>query len=310
MSRGNEKAIRIMLGEGNPEVRRGLSNALRLRGYHGVVETSDYEDIIDAVDKNEIDVIICDSSLGGFNLSEFFHKIRHHEIGNNPFLILIVLASNLTTSMIHKFIESGADDVIAKPLSPGILIERIKVLTMKRKGFVVTTGYIGPNRRDFERPDTQDVPLIDVPNSLKYYAEGNTDMDALQKAVDNCINEVNEHKKERHAFQIDYLVNEIIPHYIDGVASEDVIPILDQLEYVTSDLIRRMNGSDMVHIRELCESLYKLVVSINKSPLTPSPKDVRLLSELGVAVMKSFSAGEDEMKGAADISASVSERVV
>ena len=62
-----------------------------------------------------------------------------------------MLTADRNSNYIHKIVSSGADDILAKPLAPNILTNLIHILTWKRKGFVVTSDYFDPDRRDNNR---------------------------------------------------------------------------------------------------------------------------------------------------------------
>ena len=73
--------------------------------------------------------------------------------------------------MVKKVIESGSDDLLPKPLSSGHLISRIEQLVQARKSFVVTSEYIGPDRRNTEERESE-ITLLQVPNSLRVKVTG------------------------------------------------------------------------------------------------------------------------------------------
>jgi AmiR/NasT family two-component response regulator len=84
-------------------------------------------------------------------LQIFYLKIRHHQFGNNFVLAAIMFTANRTSNYIHKIINSGADNILAKPLAPNILINQIDILTWIHKRFVVTSNDFDPDRRDITR---------------------------------------------------------------------------------------------------------------------------------------------------------------
>lgn len=300
--------IHLLLAEKNPEVRGGLGAALRMHGYKNVDETSDYQDVISAVSQGEIDLLVTDATLEEEDITDLLYKIRHHQFGNNPFLAAIMLTADHTSKNINNIINSGADDILAKPLAPNLLINRIDILTWKRKGFIVTSDYFGPNRREITRLGPQPLPIIDVPNALKYKAQGKTNMAVLQRQIDACAKEVNSQKMERHTDQIGQLIGQITPQYENFNANDNTTALIERLQYVSQDLCRRMIGTDKEHVSELGSSIIQVVKSILKSPLSPENKDVRLLKELGSAIGPAFNAEDHDLKFAADISASVSNR--
>jgi len=62
------------------------------------------------------------------------------------------------------------------------------------------------------------------------------------------------------------------------------------------------------HVSELVGTIVEVVKLFLKPPLSQETKDVRLLKELGSAIGPAFDAQEHDLKVAADILASVSNR--
>ncbi|MBL4616030.1 MAG: response regulator [Magnetovibrio sp.] len=298
--------VRVLLGEPNVQVRRTVADSLRHHGYHSIRDTSQVEQIYEAVNEDQIDVLICDVELGGLDLCDLIYRVRHHQAGNNPFLVTIALVANPTSDNIHKIVNSGSDDLLLKPVSVGQIIERLNILTKKRKGFVVTTDYIGPDRRkNGHRPGTVEIPVIEVPNPLRYKQQDGADLMQMQAEVHAAAQLINDHKMERHAHQIDYLVKNIVPQYAIGDVGSELTAMVARLSYVAEDLVRRMADTKREHILHLGEAMIKVSSSIHKTPLSPSLKDVHLLPQLSAAISQAFVADEQAIELAGDIAASV-----
>ena len=67
--------------------------------------------------------------------------------GYNPFIVIIVTAWEKSTGLINRVVNSGADDLLLRPFSTALLGQRIEAHIERRKGFVITTDYVGPDRR-------------------------------------------------------------------------------------------------------------------------------------------------------------------
>jgi len=181
--------IRMIIGDTNSAVRQGIKTALFAHGFRNIRDASRLPTLHTAVEQNEVDLVVCDCALPEGDVSAMIYDVRHNRIGDNPFIVLIALAASPTPDVIARIIDSGADDLIAKPISPAILIDRVTRLTRARKRFVVTSDYIGPNRRDTLRPDDEAIPLIEVPNPLSAKTSGQsveTD-DTIIPALDRLL---------------------------------------------------------------------------------------------------------------------------
>ncbi len=114
---------------------------------------------------NSPDLLIAEMTGDEAGILELVQSVREGKTGNNPFLVVVLTTWQRDGAIVTKAINSGADDLVARPISTRMLGERIKLQIERRKGFVVTHGYIGPDRRrDSNRPGAQ---CIEVPNTLR-----------------------------------------------------------------------------------------------------------------------------------------------
>src|SRR6185437_15078655 len=65
--------------------------------------------------------------------------VRRGTVGDNPFIVIVVTTWRRDGTIVGQVVNSGADDLIARPVSTTILGERIKALIERRKGFVITS---------------------------------------------------------------------------------------------------------------------------------------------------------------------------
>jgi DNA-binding response OmpR family regulator len=300
--------VGILLGDPSKMIRQGLKGALFNEGFRDILDTDKLPDIREAVAENRVDILICDVHLPEGDVFQFVSEIRYNMVGNNPFLIIIALIDTPDPETVARVIDAGFDDIVLKPISGAKLVERINLLARKRKPFVVTTDYIGPTRRDGKRENSIEILEINVPNPVKTKAEGQVSLEALQHSVDTVVRTINEQKMERHAFQIDYLANIIVPLYETGTVDMGVVEHLDHLRDVSEDISRRQEGTAYSHVSDLCGSLLGVINAIRAKPLTPQPQDIKLLPQLAKAVKRTFETTGDAAAVARDISESVRKR--
>ena len=111
-------------------------------------------------------------------------QLRQGAAGYNPFIVIIVTAWEKSIALITRVVNSGADDLLLRPFSTALLGARIEAHIERRKGFVITTDYVGPDRRQRCRPRRQDVEMFDPPNSLKMKAKDRLSAEAIAKRLD------------------------------------------------------------------------------------------------------------------------------
>jgi two-component system alkaline phosphatase synthesis response regulator PhoP len=116
---------RILIIDDEPDVRDIIRYNLTKEGYD--VETA--EDGLTGLKKVaefKPDLIILDMMMPGMDGVEVCHSIRS-ESKNNQIIICFLSARNEDYSQVAG-LESGADDYLAKPVSPRVLVSKVKSL--------------------------------------------------------------------------------------------------------------------------------------------------------------------------------------
>jgi len=295
--------IDILLIDPDRVVRTAIRNILIDNGFRHVTVGSGMADIEMKMRIGMPDLLISDLHIEDGNLNAFVYGLRHHNVGSNPFLPVIVTAWSPTTEDVRAIVQSGADDMITKPLSAGQILQRIRSLIKARKPFVVTSGYIGPDRRKPGADHDRGVKIdpIEVPNTLRAKALGerNVDINEIQSQIDACIKKVNLEKLDRHSHQITWLVERIVPSMTFGPPDEPTVKSLERLLFVGEDVSRRMVGTKFEHVGELCKSLISVTQRILDAGDFPAHKDVDLLKPLAQSIQRGFDESDVEAARAA-----------
>ncbi|HUJ46623.1 MAG TPA: hypothetical protein VLV55_05775 [Rhizomicrobium sp.] len=151
------------------------------------------------------DLVLCEIQDAEAELCQVIQNLRRGTGGYNPFLVIIVTTWQKSGPAIKRVIDSGADDLLLRPFSATVLADRIRTHVERRKGFVVTSDYIGPDRRVASaRPSNAE--LFDPPNSLRMKVKDRMTADEVAGRLDVEIklarDRVVREKLKRDAFQI------------------------------------------------------------------------------------------------------------
>lgn len=298
--------IRLFLCDPRVQVRSSLRMALNDAGLKNgnIWEGGDLDAISIAVaDPNGPDIVICDVTENTEDACQVFSAIRHNELGTNPFICIIAVAWSPKQALVSRVVNSGADVLVAAPISPSLILDRIEALVHSRKPFVVTSDYVGPDRRFLDGRDSE-VELIDVPNSLRDKALGQYDAARLKSEIDAARADINDHKIDRQAFQVSFLADQILEKFADNELTE-VGQRLGELKKVTNDLKMRAFSAGAKELEELCVPLRTVVDSLIESRGDFAKRDTELLAQLSLAVRASVSAGSKGASLARDISKTV-----
>ncbi|HAH09104.1 MAG TPA: hypothetical protein DCL54_02290 [Alphaproteobacteria bacterium] len=184
--------------------------------------------------------------------------IRQGRLGLNPFVIIIATAWTLDDDIVKKVVQSGADDLMGRPFSIGFLGQRIRNLLDGRKGFVVTSDYVGPDRRR-DPGRTSSAATFTVPNSLKLKATGGNDTIAIETEIASQVarsrDGVNAEKSRRNAFQM-IIQARLTSAALDNAAPAEMITAdLVKIETLAQETVTRTQNSEFSMAFQMCEPI-------------------------------------------------------
>ena len=280
--------IRVVLAEPDANLRRQLKTLLVEAGMKNVLDTDDISQVRRAIDEDMVELIIGDTAIEGGDFNKLITDMRHREVGENPFVMAITMVDQPSVDTIRKAINSGTDHILAKPIDGDALVNLIIDLTHTRKRFVVTTDYIGPDRRTKERPGTMVIPQIDVPNPLRQRMTGQMRETTLRRTIETAWLKINEQKVERHAFQIGWLLDRIVPEVgIPNAERSEEFPIhVKRLIDVSRDMAKRISKTRFAHVKEMSMTMTNLVEESIRNGFRPD--DIRLMLKLSELISESF----------------------
>ncbi len=123
MSNGNGQHKRILIVEDEPDIVRGLTDALEFEGFD-VTATGDGRSGVKAAREKGADCVILDLMLPDINGYQVCEEIRAF----NSVVPIIILTARGQESDKIRGLDAGADDYVTKPFSVGELLARIKAI--------------------------------------------------------------------------------------------------------------------------------------------------------------------------------------
>lgn len=120
--------MRIILSEDNDMLRKSLSFFLESKGF-SVDQFSDGKEALDAIETNNYDLILTDINMPGISGMEITQYVRETIGSDVP--IIIFTSSGVEQTELDSF-DLGANEFIAKPISPAVLLVRINKLLKTR----------------------------------------------------------------------------------------------------------------------------------------------------------------------------------
>lgn len=275
--------IRIMLVEPDTQLRNNLRQALMGAGLKSVHDYGSIEKMKDEFERETPDLLFIDAHAPGGDACELVRNVRFNRGGNNPFISIVLTVWQTKIDDIEKLVNTGADHIILKPLSPQLMFKRIEALIERRKPFVATSGYIGPDRRKGGR-EGNEVPHFHVPNTLKLKAANRkVDGSQLQKAIDLTLGRMNDEMVVRLAFQLAFQAERLAP--LAETGDREAPFALKDLKWALLEFLRRIDEKGNAQIVKLSKTLDEVSDRIgNAHPNPAEARDIELLRKLAQAI--------------------------
>ncbi len=271
------------IGEPDEATRKELRQILNHAGLKQVSAHAGLAGLKTLMGQGYPDLIIVSDDIDP-GVFDFIRDIRHNRLGTNPFVLITTLVAPDHVDAVKLAMQAGTDDIIIKPVKEEQLLQRLKRVTMNRAAFVVTSDYLGPDRRAKNRPSA--IRRINVLNTMLEKANGrDVDIAHIQEAVEGSMNEVLQARLDSHGYRLGFVCNLILEAYQTNQITADVQAKLLVLVDLLADAAKTAERLEDRQLALLCGSLSKDVAKIADRYLTPTPKDLDLIQKLSRAVV-------------------------
>ncbi|HEY1720207.1 MAG TPA: response regulator [Magnetospirillaceae bacterium] len=300
MAPPNFENVNVILAEPKAEMGNVINAALFSRGLREFSVCRDFEGLRDALENQTVDVLLCDIELPGLKFRETMQRIRHNEIGRNPFLHIVAMVSLSGRDQVQSLIGAGVDDLIRKPMTPGKISQRFDNLARPRKPFVVGEEYIGPNRRKALRRG-DGFSFVNVPNSLRCKTVDSMHVTQIRQQVARAWRDVSEKQGSYKQDAINTLTTRIMTYYDGRGTEEDLRRDLGYLVSKTETIINRYRNSETAHVAEIAACMTGVARRIIQSPTRPLKTDLRLMPHLSTATRQSALSPDEAVEAVREI---------
>jgi CheY-like chemotaxis protein len=165
---------RVLVVDGNRNMRRVVGTALRALGVGTVTEAADGGEAFDMLRRSPADIILCDRCTRPVDGFAFVRMVRNAADSPNPFAAVIMQSIDTAPYQTAAARAAGVHDILGKPISAKALYARIRALIEYPRPFIRTAEYFGANHRreqtDFMGLDRRRTP----PRAAETDAWGNT----------------------------------------------------------------------------------------------------------------------------------------
>lgn len=177
----NLQNLRFLVADGNSYFQSILYGILHALGAQHIAVTGNGDDALARSRADVIDLLICDWNLPQLDGFALVRRIREDTHNPNRHTPVMVLTGHAQAQNVERARDCGANLVLAKPISPKMLYDRLLWIAEDPRPFVLAPGYIGPDRRFKEGPTPGDADRRNtaaVPPMTKARLQGATPLRA------------------------------------------------------------------------------------------------------------------------------------
>lgn len=143
----NLRDLVILIADPNSYLRRVVHGILRGFGANKVLEVEDCLGLLQTLSGQKIDILLCDVRLPPYDGLKLTRTIRRNTDNQNRTVPILLMSSDPSEALIKNARDAGANMVVAKPLSPSSLYDRLGWIAFNPRPFIDTATYFGPDRR-------------------------------------------------------------------------------------------------------------------------------------------------------------------
>lgn len=283
--------------------RNATRAALYTIGFRRIETVGAMDAFIESIRRRPPDLALCELQGTEAELCETVQSLRQGLATYNPFIVIIVTAWEQTSALVARVLNSGADDLLLRPFSTANLATRIRSHVERRKGFVITSDYIGPDRRrDASRPSNAN--LFEPPNSLRMKAQERMTTEEATQRLDQELKKARDlltaEKLRRDAFQLCVLWR--LMHQRAPASSEFDID-LAKLREKTRAISRRCLDTEFEHATSWCDAILDAIEGLEVG--VDRNASMHLLGHAALNLTETFSPEKTEQEHLEAVDATV-----
>jgi len=272
--------IDVYLGEPNEQVRESLRAMMRGEGIRRTRTFSRIDDLVNAIKEAPPDLLIVSDDIDP-SIFDVVRDIRHFKMGRNPFIMVTMMVTAENDALVKKAVLAGADDIIIKPISPGKMLDRVGHMTFNRIPFIVTTDYVGPERRRTGDTRPSAIKQLNVVNTLRDKVEGRKSTQAeLSRDIEACMNDVMAARLDSHGLKLGWICNLILKAYAEKNITKEVEERLLILVSVLEDAGRTSRVLGEPELANICTQMARQVEEMAEKYENPTDQELSVITKL------------------------------
>jgi DNA-binding response OmpR family regulator len=286
----------VVVSDANPHLAKAMRTSFGDQGLTNVVPCSTSAALEEAIGDKLVDLLVLDHGLPGINFVDLVQRIRHRKLGHNPFVTVIATLGKAEPASMRAMMNAGVDDIASKPLTAERLLQRVNGLAQKREPFVISSGYVGPNRRTAEREGDDRSKIRDVPNTLRARMIDGAGNAEVERMISRAAAQFSEGHFEAAISEIDRIISRVIAFYRGGGDAEEWRRDLQRLILTAEAWRDAYDGPSSEAVAKLAGMLIVLARRIGDAPAAQKVVEVDLLGQLAQAVRGAIEIGRRDAR--------------
>jgi len=139
--------VTIAITDADPKGAAIVQSALASLGCKRILSARDGPELLSILAKEQVDLLIIDWTSTSTNGIDVVRDIRQDPSSRSREVPVLVLSARVEREAIEAARDAGVNEYLIKPFSTASLLASIHVIAFTPRSFVVSKGYVGPDRR-------------------------------------------------------------------------------------------------------------------------------------------------------------------
>ena len=145
--RVNLEKLAILIVDNNVQSLEIMGQVVMGFGIRNITKCQTVKEAKGVILRGPIDFVLCEAQLQDEDGYEFLRWIRREVPEPNKYVAAVVVTGHTRISQVMKARECGAHFIVAKPITPAVLLQRIFWVSKDDRMFIDCESYVGPDRR-------------------------------------------------------------------------------------------------------------------------------------------------------------------
>ena len=137
----------VLLIDDQPTSLDMLGSIVQGFGCKEQIKCNSAQGAVELLARRAVDLILIDCIMPEMDGYEFVRWLRRDAPTPTRYVPVIMILGHASQAKVHQGRDCGASFIVAKPLSPALLLKRIVWLGGEDRDFVDAAHYVGPDRR-------------------------------------------------------------------------------------------------------------------------------------------------------------------